>query len=1128
MVTPKQIRPAQRCDILCVLVIESTQHMQPLFHELYDSIITKIITQLRTPTIVESAGKKSQTTKASPSVRLGVVFFGDYYPYSTQTCSTQYFTSNYREFSKTIKAHNFCEGGQLRCAVTDGLVGALEMFDDFAEFDPEAHLANVQQRHVILVSSTPPYAEPCRENVHMRYDGFELDDVAKRMRELKLSFSLIQERGSKVEQVESLLKSANVSIKAPVDIPKAMSPSFEVRLMGIDLPIPPEFAEPAPQTIPIAPAGTQPQQHQQQQQQSTLTQTVPQKNKTDATSLPAESPSIAKKQKMDVDSSPAVAASPAVTGTINSPATEELSKAGASRAKSRPKPSRAGSKAGQASNSPAASANPIPSTPLTTATSVSGATQVQPPANTAGPQVSELAFANQSPAVPQPQPAPQQQQPAIPMEITQEALANALQQIANTPYAGMLTELRDRGASGDDMRIILMLASQMQNPARPQQDRIEIKRRLDMHIFKLRQNLGMGDNSGNGAQQGLPQNMPSADNKTAGNAVSATSTPQQPQQQTPQQPQQQTPQQQQQQPMPAQNMLSPSNQPAALPANVTHRLLQHTLNLVRNKLNIDVRQIFFMLTPDSFEAQVREVCREQPEVLANMQVLKTAFLQIKQLQESQMQKQQQVLQQQTPTVANAQLASPAGSQAPSGSNPGNSGIAAANNQAHTPANAVQVPNQLWHGVLTWKSKQGDSSTNLEPSCLISVTKYPGMNYTQQELRLSDWPEQIHVNGTIVAPEQFTEHCIRIGIQMVQVGVHPSASPESAKFFEDFCTTIRDMSLYVLVPFGPGAGPAGFPGIFITYFRGNLVALPFVNRQITSNITQVLGQLSAVHQASAADSNMTAAMATLAASASQPGTSISASAIGPTSSINAVPITPQQQPSALPMSGAANASLLTRSGSLGNPASTPANSATVAAQQMMSPMQQFAARPVVASPAMANAMPNQMQIIYSFLQSNMTAEQFEHLKQVPPQNRDAMAAQLFARIRANQQAQQQQQQQQAQQQQLQQQQIQQLAFQNQMQQFQAQQQAQQLAQAQQPFMQQQQQPLAQLMANQQQANSQPLGNIAALNNALPGSLGQLNSAAAAFASQPPNIQQMMLTQFLQKQLQQLQQQQQRPS
>ncbi|KAJ1657735.1 hypothetical protein GGF38_004357, partial [Coemansia sp. RSA 25] len=172
MVTPKQMRPALRCDILCVFVIESTQHMQNLFPDLYDSVLTKIITQLRTPVIVDSPVKKdtsakksgNQPTKATPCVRLGVVFFGDYYPYSTHTCSTKYFTSNYREFAKTIKEHRFCEGGRLRCAATEGLVGALEMLDNFNECDPEAGLASVQQRHVVLVSSTPPYSEPCREN----------------------------------------------------------------------------------------------------------------------------------------------------------------------------------------------------------------------------------------------------------------------------------------------------------------------------------------------------------------------------------------------------------------------------------------------------------------------------------------------------------------------------------------------------------------------------------------------------------------------------------------------------------------------------------------------------------------------------------------------------------------------------------------------------------------------------------------------------------------------------------------------------------------------------------------------------------------------------------------------------
>ncbi|KAJ2829279.1 hypothetical protein IWW50_000947, partial [Coemansia erecta] len=302
MVTATQIRPAPRCDILCVLVVESTQHMQSLFDGLYDTVITRLITQMRTPVIVDTAGNKTQpATKATPCVRLGVVFYGDYFPYSTQTCSKQYFTSNYREFTKTIKSHRFCEGGQLRCAAAEGLVGALEMFDDFAEFDPEAHLANVQQRHAIMVTSTPPYDQGCRENAHMRYDGFHMDDVAGRMREMKISFSLIKERGKRIEQVEGLLKTANVSTKGPLELPKPMSPGFDVQLMGIDLPIPPEFASAISVPAPIAPATlpniqpqpsapvhiqpqpiqavvTQPPQQPPQQQQQ---QMVPQKNKVD-------------------------------------------------------------------------------------------------------------------------------------------------------------------------------------------------------------------------------------------------------------------------------------------------------------------------------------------------------------------------------------------------------------------------------------------------------------------------------------------------------------------------------------------------------------------------------------------------------------------------------------------------------------------------------------------------------------------------------------------------------------------------------------------------------------------------------------------------------------------------------
>ncbi|KAJ1787620.1 hypothetical protein LPJ59_005694, partial [Coemansia sp. RSA 2399] len=402
MVMPKQMRPAPRCDILCVLVVESTQQLQNVFPELYDTVITRIITQLRTPLVVDkrdaAPGAKKPTgpvIKATPCVRLGVVFFGDYYPYSTQTTSTQYFTSNYREFTKTVKAHRFREGGMLRCASTEGLVGALEMFDDFAEFDPEAHLTNVQQRHAILVTTTPPYGEPCRENVHMRYDNYTLDDVSKRMRELNISFSLIQERGKRIDPMEALLVSANVSTRVPLELPVAMSPHFDARLMGIDIQIPRELMDPVSAPQPIAPAAIlpnnpppvhiqpaivpqpssiQPQSlatvpiHSQQPLGAPATtpagSLLPQKNKAaEAASSVAVAGMVSaastKKQKTDTD----VPSSSATMVPQASITTDEHAKPAVSRTKGRAKGS-SGRKTSRASNSPAVAAK---STPPTTA-----------------------------------------------------------------------------------------------------------------------------------------------------------------------------------------------------------------------------------------------------------------------------------------------------------------------------------------------------------------------------------------------------------------------------------------------------------------------------------------------------------------------------------------------------------------------------------------------------------------------------------------------------------------------------------------------------------------------------------------------------------------------------------------
>ncbi|KAJ2720136.1 hypothetical protein GGI07_004780, partial [Coemansia sp. Benny D115] len=568
MVTPKQMRPTQRCDILCVLVIESTQHMQNLFHELYDSVITKVITQLRTPVIVESAGKKSQATKATPCVRLGVVFFGDYFPYSTRTCSTQYFTSNYREFTKTIKAHRFCEGGRLRCAATEGLVGALEMFDDFAEYDPEAHLTNIQQRHVVLVSSTPPYSEPCRENVHMRYDGFGLDDVAKRMRELKVSFSLIQERATRIDQVENLLKTANTSSKAPFELPRGMSPNFDVRLMGIDLPIPPEFSEAVAQPTPIAPAApisiqpqpqpqmpqvqpqtqtqtqvhaqaptpahTQPQpqtqtQNQPQaqlqpsgqsipgagqqlasaeppQQQQTLQtqiktppQLIPQKNKSDAVLQLDETSGVAKKPKIEADAT----AMGAAGSTVDEPA-----KAG--RGKARAKSGGSARKGSRASNSPAVSAKPIPVTPQTDTSMANPGSVAQQQAQPLSAASNQSMFHAGDAAALSAQAmaranSQQLQQNGNALEPNAEMQANNGAQIPAAAYSVLLSELKSKGATPEELRLVLFWLTQLQNQSRPPHERLEFRKQLDIIVTRLRQNPATAGNAGSGPLQSAAQ-----------------------------------------------------------------------------------------------------------------------------------------------------------------------------------------------------------------------------------------------------------------------------------------------------------------------------------------------------------------------------------------------------------------------------------------------------------------------------------------------------------------------------------------------------------------------------------------------------------------------------------------------
>ncbi|KAJ2883239.1 hypothetical protein H4R27_002902 [Coemansia aciculifera] len=1075
MVTPKQMRPALRCDILCVLVIESTQHMQNLFPDLYDSVLTKIITQLRTPVIVDSPGKKdaaakkgSQPTKATPCVRLGVVFFGDYYPYSTRTRSTKYFTSNYREFAKTIKEHRFCEGGRLRCAATEGLVGALEMFDDFNEFDPEAGLTSVQQRHVILVSSTPPYAEPCRENDHMRYDGFGLDSVADRMRELKLSFSLVQERGKRIEQVENLLKAANISTKPALELPKSMSPNFDVRLVGIDLPIPPELATAASTATQPTPVAVQPQASTQLSQapvhiqpaqnpvMSQLPAALPQKNKVDTNAMAVDLAAAAtgpKKQRIEAE-----------VPSVGAVAEDQAKLA---RAKSRPKnPSASRSKAPRASNSPATAAVAAPTMPQTNVANAAFLAAPGVPGQNPNPMNGGMA---NPPSVPQHQLPPghpmlQQQQGSNPamanpgMQPSQPP-AQAANAALNPSILSIKKSLISQGITSDaHHQIIIDMFTQCQNPAKSPEERQLLKQQLESVLTQMRQSAAtQGAVAQDGAQSGPQATDTSAAVARTISHQSSASTPQQPQQQQQQ----------------AQGMVSPPTQPGELPPTVIQQLLQQALNTIRIKQNVDIRHLLNVLTPDMLEANIRDACRDQPDILNNVAALKFAYGQLKAVQllkQQQLQQAQQQQQQQQQHLANqnAQLASPNGMQA------ANSG-----QQGHpTPVQAAaQGPNTLWRGTLVWESTPSNNIKH-ESFCQIAAFALQGINYTAQELNLGEWPEQLRVKLMVEANVGFVESCVRSGIQMVRIGPSPNADQDTLKYFEDFSSKMREKSYYALANAGTTKPMFPFAGIILTYFRNHLVGLPFFHRQITEAVMHLLQQHTlpgnAVHH-------------------QQPGGNGNASAQQMTS-----------QPVVSGMSAPGTINATTAAAIIARNASLASAAQQTAAQQIMSPQQSLAVRPNLSSPGVASPIPNHLQGFANLLQSRLSHEQMEAIWNLPTAQRDATitlllnqainARQIPSQLQA------------------------QLAMQQQQQQ-------QQMAQLQQASHNQQ---LAQLLANQQLMQQQHMmGNMSGLNPAMFSAAGQ-QGGMTAFSSQPPNSQQLMPSQLIQQQQQQQQQQQHRPS
>ncbi|KAI9486701.1 MAG: mediator complex subunit 25 von Willebrand factor type A-domain-containing protein [Benjaminiella poitrasii] len=176
----------QRKEVAVIFVIDGTARMQPHFQVIYEAYIDPIIKQLRSPVISE--GEDGQTkTKITPVLKYGLTIFGDYEPLSTNTVDRKYFTSDSIMFQDILKSISCKKGGIIKNAVEEGLVAALELFDEYREELDGKELI----QHCILISNSIPHQIGARCNLLDKYSGMKLDDIARAMNQANIKLSLI-------------------------------------------------------------------------------------------------------------------------------------------------------------------------------------------------------------------------------------------------------------------------------------------------------------------------------------------------------------------------------------------------------------------------------------------------------------------------------------------------------------------------------------------------------------------------------------------------------------------------------------------------------------------------------------------------------------------------------------------------------------------------------------------------------------------------------------------------------------------------------------------------------------------------------------------------------------------------
>ncbi|KAG2185607.1 hypothetical protein INT44_002400 [Umbelopsis vinacea] len=184
-----------RKEVVCVFVVEGTAKMQPYFATLFEAYLEPILRQLRAP-IITDGDEKQAKTKVTPILKYGLVVYGDYEPSSTVTVDRKYFTSDFSLFHSVFKNINCSQGGILKNAVYEGLVAALELFDEY-KLNAEPTSSD-PIFHCILVAASLPYNMSVRCNISEKYDRFGLSNIVEEMRKVCFELHNVNAKSTKL------------------------------------------------------------------------------------------------------------------------------------------------------------------------------------------------------------------------------------------------------------------------------------------------------------------------------------------------------------------------------------------------------------------------------------------------------------------------------------------------------------------------------------------------------------------------------------------------------------------------------------------------------------------------------------------------------------------------------------------------------------------------------------------------------------------------------------------------------------------------------------------------------------------------------------------------------------------